>query len=291
MWKASYALTQAFTWAILPLAQIYQDAGDFTFASRIKTAVKENLVLGSVLGGLCIVLIGIVVAHNQYVTINTIGPAVVALSNTFGITCEIFLLGYGLVEIPRIFFRRANTHASSRKLSNAVGNASMEMEKAFSDLMRLLAVNRQLRHEVPRRHQNRWALDIIQDDVHRFAPIEIDEKALQAEQEAIRDEMEYDYEELSDLSLLRRRLKRAMDAYRRCRARYEQAVYNAIESEDVASNRRASANQEFLSTLRPNKGALWKRQAEWYGNCSVLNSFLSLLLETRWSISSDACTT
>lgn len=264
LWKATYTITQAFTWAILPIAQIYHDAGDFTYTARLKTAIRENLVLGGILCCVGLLITAIVVSKNQNVTPASVGPTLVALSNTFGITCEIFLLGFGLVEIPSIFFRRASTHASSRKLSNSVGHASIEMERAYADLLRLLAVYRQLRYEVPRRHKHRSALEVIRSDIERAAPFELDEKALEHEQEAIRDEMDYDYEELSDLVVLRRRLKRTMDAYRRCRSHYEHSVYNTIESEDVSRNRRAAGTHEFISSLRSNKGPSWKRMVEWY---------------------------
>lgn len=160
-------------------------------------------MLGGILGSLGLIIILVIVGRTSTVKWNNLAGYIVAMSNTFGISCEIFLLGFGLVEIPRAFFRRSNTDASTRKLGKQLTDAARDMEKAYTELLRLLGIFRQLRAEVPNRHEHYWALCIIDEDINRAAPFEIDEKALEAEQENALQDMEYDYEELSDLATLR----------------------------------------------------------------------------------------
>ncbi|KAK3237506.1 hypothetical protein CYMTET_52424, partial [Cymbomonas tetramitiformis] len=50
LWSATYWTTQALTWLVLPVHQVYADAGDFTVLTRLRTAVHENFIFYAVLG-------------------------------------------------------------------------------------------------------------------------------------------------------------------------------------------------------------------------------------------------
>ncbi|KAJ1379873.1 LMBR1-like membrane protein, partial [Sesbania bispinosa] len=54
-WSWSYWSTFLLTWAVVPLIQGFEDAGDFTVSARLKTSVHVNLVFYLILGliGLC----------------------------------------------------------------------------------------------------------------------------------------------------------------------------------------------------------------------------------------------
>ena len=49
LWDLSYWITFNLTWFVLPLHQIYEDAGDFTVAARLATSVRENVIFYAVL--------------------------------------------------------------------------------------------------------------------------------------------------------------------------------------------------------------------------------------------------
>jgi hypothetical protein len=50
------------------------------------------------------------------VTVDNLVPFVLTLSNTFGLCIVVFMLGYGLVEVPRLTWRRSDPHYSLRLL-------------------------------------------------------------------------------------------------------------------------------------------------------------------------------
>lgn len=106
LWQVSFWSTQLLTWLIIPILQNYSDAGDFTVLGRLKTAIRRLWVFYLVIMVLSIV--GIVVAWSYgRLTLSTLPELIITMSNTFGLIVVIGLLGYGLVDIPRVLWRRS----------------------------------------------------------------------------------------------------------------------------------------------------------------------------------------
>jgi hypothetical protein len=53
------------TWVVLPLFQEYEDAGEFTFQSKMWVAVKNNLIIYGVFGGVGIGFVVYLMAVNK----------------------------------------------------------------------------------------------------------------------------------------------------------------------------------------------------------------------------------
>lgn len=49
LWDLSYWTTFCLTWFVLPIHQVYEDAGDFSVGARLKTSIRENLIFYAVI--------------------------------------------------------------------------------------------------------------------------------------------------------------------------------------------------------------------------------------------------
>ena len=106
-WHVVYWLVFVLCWFVLPIMQEYEIAGEFSMFKKLKRAVRRLLWMYFLMGtaGLMFVIylgmIGkLVLAHLPYVLI--------AFSNCWGLFQTIFLLGYGLVAMPRYLWFESN---------------------------------------------------------------------------------------------------------------------------------------------------------------------------------------
>jgi hypothetical protein len=120
LYAIPYWATQLLTWIFLPLHQLYADAGDFTVRARLRTSIKENALFYAVLGVLGLVGM-IVLVVTKGVSIAGIASGAVALSLSFSIATGVFLMGYGLSEIPRVWWLRSSLDARTRWCARRLG--------------------------------------------------------------------------------------------------------------------------------------------------------------------------
>jgi len=123
LYQFPYWSTQLLTWLLLPLHQLYADAGDFTPRARLKTSLKENLLFYAVLGGVGLVAGVIILATKGKQGSSGFASGAVACSLSFSIATGILLMGYGFSEIPRTCWIRSSTTA--RKLWHALARESL----------------------------------------------------------------------------------------------------------------------------------------------------------------------
>ncbi|KAL7001889.1 hypothetical protein U1Q18_003035 [Sarracenia purpurea var. burkii] len=131
-WSWSYWSTFLLTWAVVPIIQGYEDAGDFTVAERLKTSVHVNLVFYLCIGsiGLFGLILLIVLRKNWGGSI--LGFAM-ACSNTFGLVTGAFLLGFGLSEIPKSIWKNADWTTRQKVLSHKVAKMAVKLDDAHQD--------------------------------------------------------------------------------------------------------------------------------------------------------------
>ncbi|TQS34480.1 hypothetical protein Golomagni_05132 [Golovinomyces magnicellulatus] len=107
LWRILYWETFFLTWFILPILSEYADAGYRDPRSRFLWSLKRNLVYqGVILGsGLAIMIYFFVSAGVSPMTFKAL---LVATAYFWSLIFAIYLMGHGLVAIPRRFFRSAN---------------------------------------------------------------------------------------------------------------------------------------------------------------------------------------
>jgi sulfite exporter TauE/SafE len=63
-----------------------------------------------------------------------------ACSNTFGLVTGAFLLGYGLVEIPRSHWRDADLEFRQKLLSHRIARVAVKLDDAHQELSTAIVV-------------------------------------------------------------------------------------------------------------------------------------------------------
>lgn len=129
LWDISYWSTQLLTWLLIPLYMGYADAGEFTWRGRMWASASSNLAFYMVVGtvGGAALLYAIL---NDTISLTTLPSLGMQLSNTFGLVCVLTLLGYGIVQIPRLLWKRSNPEAELRHQLYRLGRICEEKEEA-----------------------------------------------------------------------------------------------------------------------------------------------------------------
>jgi hypothetical protein len=131
-WSAAYIIVLVTCWILVPLLQSYYDNGGFTFKDKLICSLKEE---GEFYG--CVILfagavIGIMVLRGTFQT-DEVPGVIIALSNTWGLSLLILMLGYGVVEVPRVVWmgadRMARLHELYFKLASLHEDASVEQDR------------------------------------------------------------------------------------------------------------------------------------------------------------------
>ncbi|KAL3692946.1 hypothetical protein R1sor_006597 [Riccia sorocarpa] len=250
MWSGSYWSTFCLTWVLVPLLQGYEDAGDFTISKRLKTSVRGNLILYSSVGvvgflGVCIM---IYMNKLKWSGVMALG---MTCSNTFGLVTGAFLLGYGLVEIPRSQWRNADLMFRQKLLTHRIAKVAVKLDDAHQELSTAIVIAQATSNQMARQDPLRPCMDIIEQILEQLAkedPLFKPSGGRMGE-----SDMDYDTDEKS-MADLRRRLRKAKEAYYRYKSDYTGYVWEALELEETAKNierGKTTSEWRFVSTIRP----------------------------------------
>ncbi|KAI5922199.1 LMBR1 domain-containing protein [Camillea tinctor] len=132
-WRISYWLTFVLTWFILPILAEYSDAGYREPKDRIMYSLRSNaqyyiLVFGSGIVGLVYFFISY---GPSFVSLKGL---IMALAYCWGLVLAIYLMGHGLVAIPRALIRGASTSKRLRLLQSKAPRLYEKMEDALLNL-------------------------------------------------------------------------------------------------------------------------------------------------------------
>ncbi|KAL8766395.1 MAG: hypothetical protein Q9194_006279, partial [Teloschistes cf. exilis] len=160
-WRITYWLTFGLTWFILPLLGEYIDSGYRTPRDRFIYSLRSNgryqlIVLVCAAGGLVYVFV-----QNGFRG-TSVKAMVVALAYCWGLIFAIYLMGHGLVAIPRRLYRNANITTRLRRLQSqvpAVNEKLMDSINVLENLESQLTQLRQRKNGISRDHQE-WIEEI-----------------------------------------------------------------------------------------------------------------------------------
>ncbi|KAL5053513.1 hypothetical protein RYX36_034195 [Vicia faba] len=248
-WSWSYWSTFLLTWAVVPLIQGFEDAGDFTVSERLKTSIHVNLVFYLILGSIGLIGLILLIMMQRHWSGSILGFAM-ACSNTFGLVTGAFLLGFGLSEIPKNVWRNADWTTRQKVLSHKIAKMAVELDDAHQELSNAIVVARATSNQMSRRDPLRRYMDVIDDMLTQmfredpsFTP--------QGGRLGGRD-MDYDTDENS-MATLRRHLRGAIEEYYRYKSEYMTYVLEALELEDTTKSyeRRHIIGWKYMSSIRP----------------------------------------
>jgi hypothetical protein len=231
----AYWGTYALTWLILPLHQAYEDAADFNTKDRIKRAVREKAMFVAII----VALLGVGTASlmaSEKLSLGSIRAAGIVLANVWGISTGVLLMGFGLVDIPKTLWNNASFSGRLTRAYKHVAGASRSLTNAHENLAKQVTTVATTSSVMPRRHELRWAMSIIEKEAPEFSSVHrvSVEEALQSADEDILD---YDYDELNDLVALRKAVRRSVRVYNRTKAHYALAVEEAFHAESLEQSK------------------------------------------------------
>ncbi|KAK6864864.1 hypothetical protein PG995_001392 [Apiospora arundinis] len=135
-WRITYWLTFALTWFILPILAEYSDAGYREPKDRIMYSLRQNAQYQAIVFGSGI--LGLVYVFITYgFRLVSLKSVVMALAYCWGLFLAIYLMGHGLVTIPRTLFRNASISGRLRRLQSHAPRLYERMEDAIMNLEEL----------------------------------------------------------------------------------------------------------------------------------------------------------
>ncbi|KAJ4833660.1 hypothetical protein Tsubulata_001298 [Turnera subulata] len=258
-WSWSYWSTFLLTWAVVPLIQGFEDAGDFTVVERLKTSVHANLVFYLIVGSIGLFGLILLIMMHKIRKGGVLGFAM-ACSNTFGLVTGAFLLGFGLSEIPKGLWRNADWTVRQKLLSHKIAKMAVKLDDAHQELSNAIVVAQATSNQMSKRDPLRPYMDVIDN---MLAQMFKQDPSFKPQGGRLgENDMDYDTDEKS-MATLRRHLRGAREEYYRCRSEYMTYVLKALELEDTIKNyeRGRSIGWKYISSFRPartgNLGALF----------------------------------
>ncbi|KAI3755297.1 hypothetical protein L1987_55093 [Smallanthus sonchifolius] len=264
-WSWSYWSTFLLTWAVVPILQGYEDAGDFTVTERLKTSLHVNLLFYAIVGSVALFgLILLISLHNNW-SGGIIGFAM-ACSNTFGLVTGAFLLGFGLSEIPKGIWVNADYIIRQKVLSHKVARAALKLDDAHQNLSNAIVVSQATSKQMSKRDPLRPYMDIIDNMLKNM--LDEDPSFKPQGGRLGENDMDYDTDEKS-MATLRRQLRIAKEEYYRCKSEYMNFVMEALELEDTLKNyeRRDATGWKYISSFRPERAG---KMGSWLDTIELL---------------------
>ncbi|KAK9048827.1 hypothetical protein SSX86_032206 [Deinandra increscens subsp. villosa] len=248
-WSWSYWSTFLLTWAVVPILQGYEDAGDFTVSERLKTSIHVNLVFYLIVGAVGFFGLILLILLQKNWGGGIIG-FVMACSNTFGLVTGAFLLGFGLSEIPKGIWKNADYTTRQKVLSHKVARMAVKLDDAHQDLSNAIVVAQATSKQMSKRDPLRPYMNII--DKMLTHTLTEDPSFKPQGGRLGENDMDYDTDEKS-MATLRRQLRIARGEYYRYKSEYMNFVMEALELEDTIKNYelRTATGWRYISSFRP----------------------------------------
>lgn len=247
-WSWSYWSTFWLTWAVVPLIQGYEDAGDFTVTERLKTSIHVNLVFYLIVGSIGLLGLILLITMRRDWNQGVLGFAM-ACSNTFGLVTGAFLLGFGLSEIPRSLWKNADWGFQLKVLSHKIAKMAVKLDDAHQNFSNAIVVAQATSNQMSKRDPLRPYMDVIDK---MLAQMFKEDPSFKPQGGRLgENDMDYDADDKS-MATLRRQLRVAYEEYYRYKSEYMKHVLEALELEDTIKNyeRRDATGWKYVSSLR-----------------------------------------
>ena len=233
-----YWTTQLLTWLLLPMTEATMSAGDFTLWAKLKSAMKEQVV---VYASLLVVGVGVYLylTFHEGMKQGQLKQTAMMASNMWGLFMVILLLGYGLVDVPRRLWRGTTTAYELRSMQFRASKLYAEIadatgaEEDNEDEIKTVA------SQISAGEPLRKYVDIILKqshtaaDVHEYTPSTTDDIVTQ-----------------TSLTKLNRRLIKSRRVLNRCQCQWNALMDEIFEMEDVIKNKSAT-DRVFRATFGP----------------------------------------
>ncbi|OMJ72452.1 hypothetical protein SteCoe_29108 [Stentor coeruleus] len=262
IWRVIYWTVFVLCWVILPIIQEYEMAGDFIWSSRLKSALFRHLRGFLITGVIGIACLGYLFYKGKLTIINT--PVfLVVLSNCWGLLLIIVLLGYGIIEIPRQFWKAGNNSTRLCDLyikTSFMSEDMVETKFALDEIVKLVNAASFL---LPKNSELQENMNFILS----LVPIEMIEH-----QRAMQTQLSKDAaNQLGKITLerlvsLHKDLKDTLSEYQRSKYRWDSLIEKAIDLEDIITASDSPFKRIVYSFKESKSGCLARLREinEWY---------------------------
>ncbi|KAG6147186.1 hypothetical protein E4U28_007509 [Claviceps purpurea] len=132
-WRITYWLTFVLTWFILPLLGEYSDAGYHEPNDKLAYSLRQNAQYYAILlGSSAVGLLYVITAYRLSFT--SLKGLIMTLAYCWGLVLAIYLMGHGLVAIPRRMIRNASISGRLRRLQTRAPKVHEDMEDSLISL-------------------------------------------------------------------------------------------------------------------------------------------------------------
>jgi len=134
-WQITYWTTFFLAWLVLPITRETLKSGHFTLRQRLKDGFKRSF--RSIFLMFCcgiVSIIGMAIHLKSFHLVTIVLPVLMALGNTYGLLLVSLLLGNGLVNIPKKFWRQACPANELRRARIMACGAEEELFEAVMGL-------------------------------------------------------------------------------------------------------------------------------------------------------------
>ena len=157
IWTTSYWLTWIIAWVVVPILQEYWSAGQFTAREKLRASVRANLK------AICVgVVISILILIWVSIKSENPGAVLMAVSNFYALILIVLLMAYGMVEVPRSFWRSSSPEKQLRHIEFRASDVDMRLydaEEHLKDIMkRVSSFEVAMKSESDSKLQRCWSL-------------------------------------------------------------------------------------------------------------------------------------
>lgn len=224
LWAFTYWVTFILSWVVLPVLQEFYASGEFGWQNRLKYSLKSNLKFYLVVGLLIVILI-IWMAASESWTLSHVLGFLIMCANTWGIILTVFMLGYGLVEVPRLLWDKSEPSAMLLRLEFRAPDLDAQLFEARCAVDDIIADVKKLQRELPTDGPLRSAIESI----NRGLP---DNQESTGGGSTSVNPAEFGDKELA---ALHRRLIYDRARLKRCQFRWDRMLQSAAEMEMIIS--------------------------------------------------------
>lgn len=265
LWRVSYWSTQLLTWLAIPVLQHYSLSGAPSVLGRFGYALNRMWKFYAIVGVLAVLGVLVAAAFGK-LELATLPQLIVTFSNTYGLVAIMALLGYGMVEVPKVLWRRSFPESRLKWHLHRVGKSCDRLEKASKELEQCLIIVVITMQQIPRSETElREQAISLMNFANRASPIPL--KALQSSKIDVESLEERDLDYAGDgegVASLRERLKRAIAEFVGSRGDYIAYLKKAIELEALCKSRQIGVYQPM--TIE-NGG--WLGEVGWHYKCRI----------------------
>lgn len=249
IWRITYWLTFALTWAVLPLLGEYSDSGAREPKDRMRYSLRANAKYQLITLAVGVAGLIYIVLQNGFHGPN-VKALIMALAYSYGLILAIYLMGHGLVALPRRLLKGASVTGRLHQLQCSAPRLHDKLQDAMDKLEDLEATLRDVqRNKRPgmTKDLSEWVDDLAEPA--DYARTRSSPRASRPSPLSIPAVITERY--LSDLS---RRLKRARHARLRFLAEWHDLVTSASRSQailDASTTRSLASSSSGKPLLTP----------------------------------------